>query len=149
MKILNKGFTLVELLVTISILATLIAILLPNFMGTRQKARDSKRIQDLQSMRNALRLYYNDNKIYPEGDGVADISADLIEYLFGIGEIEYEYYQTNNGDGFNLCVGLETSMGSADGESQVRCGVNPGVSGSVCGLNIGVTADKVYAVCAN
>ena len=113
-------------------------------MGTRQKARDSKRIQDLQAVKNALRMYYNDNQSYPEGEAETSLSSELGEYLPGINEIDFRYYQTDSGDGFNLCVDLETSMGSADVESQLNCGLG---TSSVCGL--GVTTDKIYAVCAN
>lgn len=142
----QAGFTLVELLVTISILATLIAVLLPNLMGSRQRARDSRRIQELAAVKNALRLYYNDNQSYPDGDGVTDLSAELSEYFLGVEGVGYTYYQTGSGEGFNLCVGLEAGAGDSDVESQVGCGAN---SSSVCGLGVGVTADGIFVVCTN
>ena len=147
----RRGFTLVELLVTISILATLMAVLLPNLMGSRQRARDSRRIQELGTVKNALRLYYNDNQSYPEADegGETDLSVELLEYLPGIVGVGYTYYQTNSGDGFNLCAYLEQGAGDSDVESQVGCGVNPGVGGSVCSLEVGVTMDSLFVVCTN
>lgn len=132
------GFTLVELLVTISILATLIAVLLPNLMGTRQKARDSKKIQELGAVKNALRLYYNDYQIYPEGDGIDDLSTELGAYLPAISEIGYTYDQTAGGEGFNLRVGLESAAGDADNKSQTRCGVAEEA-----------IVEGVYMVCTN
>jgi len=127
-------------------LATLIAVLLPNLMGTRQKARDSKKIQDLETMKNALRMYYNDNQNYPEGVGTTDISDDVDDYLPGVDEIEYEYYQTNSGDGFWLCVDLEAGMGGEDVKSLQRCGIG---STQVCGLDIGSTQTGKYVICTN
>jgi len=146
------GFTLVELLVTISILATLMAVLLPNLMGSRQRARDSKRIQELGMVKNALRMYYNDNQVYPGvADGVADtnLSDVLLDYVPGIAGVGYTYYRTNSGDGFNLCAYLEQGAGDSDVESQIGCGVNVGVGGSVCNLGAGVTSDGLFVVCTN
>ena len=41
---LNFGFTLVELLVAIGIIATILAVIVPNFMGARERAREVARI---------------------------------------------------------------------------------------------------------
>ena len=62
----RRGFTLIELLVVIFIIGTLTAIILPNFVSSRQRARDARRKQDLADIKNALRMYYNDNQSYPE-----------------------------------------------------------------------------------
>lgn len=61
----NNGFTLVELLVVISIIAVIIAITMSNLLGARGRARDSVRKSNLSELKNALRLYYNDYQSYP------------------------------------------------------------------------------------
>ncbi len=61
----NHGFTLIELLIVISIIGILAALLLANFSGVRERARDAKRKSDLSQMKNALRLWYNDYQKYP------------------------------------------------------------------------------------
>jgi len=53
----EKGFTLIELLVVIAILGTLAALLVPNFMGAREHARDSQRKSDLKQLQKGLELY--------------------------------------------------------------------------------------------
>ena len=53
----TKGFTLIELLVVIAILAGLVAILFPNFMDARARARDAQRKSDLKSIQTALEMY--------------------------------------------------------------------------------------------
>jgi len=140
------GFTLIELLVAISIMATLMAILVPNLMGSRQRARDARKIEDLGAVRNGLRMYYNDNQSYPDGDGVSDLTDDLVEYVPGVAGVGYTYYQTNNGDGFALCTYLEVGAGDSDIESQVGCNINP-TSGEV--LGVGETVNRWFVVCGN
>lgn len=71
----KNGFTLVELLVTIAILGVLSSIAIVVFRGVTAGVRDSRRISDLQSIKQALELYRNDKHYYPRisvGDGGCD-----------------------------------------------------------------------------
>lgn len=54
-----------ELLVVIAIIAILSALLLVNFVGIRQRARDGTRKSDLRQLQSALELYRSDNGSYP------------------------------------------------------------------------------------
>lgn len=63
----KNGFTLIELLVVIAIIATIIAFAVPNFLGARQRANDTKKKAEFNQVKNALRLYYNDYQKYPAG----------------------------------------------------------------------------------
>ena len=102
-------------------------------MGMRERARDAQKIQDLNSIKSALRMFYNDNQSYPTGTSLNGLDPN---YLPSIGSIGYTYAQTNSGDGFILTVGLEIGAGSDDIDSQTKCGISP-------------AEDKVFAVCAN
>ncbi len=61
----KNGFTLIELLIVISIIGVLASLLMANFIGVRQRARDAQRKADLRQMQAALELYRADIGTYP------------------------------------------------------------------------------------
>ena len=61
----RSGFTLVELLVVISIITILATIGLATYGAAQKQARISKRIKDLAAIQTALELYHSTNKAYP------------------------------------------------------------------------------------
>jgi prepilin-type N-terminal cleavage/methylation domain-containing protein len=61
---ISRGFTLVELLVVIAIISVLATLLLLQLGVARAKARDAKRIADINQVRSALELYFDDNGSY-------------------------------------------------------------------------------------
>lgn len=50
----NKGFSLVELIVVIAIMAVLMGVLAPTLIGNIEKSRESKDLQNLDSIRQAV-----------------------------------------------------------------------------------------------
>lgn len=112
MKNLKKnGFTLIELIVVVTIIAVLTVIGIINYSGTNRKARDNRRITDLEMIRNALELYRQGNgNTYPY-----DIDSLRGEYMqqipvgpkgSDVGDT-YVYTQTDSGYGYILKTVLE------------------------------------------
>lgn len=71
------GFTIVELLVVIVVIAILVALTVPNLFNLQRRARDDTRKNDLRNLRTALETYYNDNNSYPAA--TSDLSSDYID----------------------------------------------------------------------
>lgn len=62
---MKKGFTLIELLVVIIILGALASLIIGNFFTSLKKGRDAKRKADLEQIKTALEMYYEDKRAYP------------------------------------------------------------------------------------
>lgn len=62
----NKGFSLVELIVVIAIMAVLVGVLAPTLIRNVEKSRESKDAQNLDSVKEAITLALNDENAYSE-----------------------------------------------------------------------------------
>lgn len=59
------GFTVIELMVVMGVIALLSAIVISSLSTTRQKARNSQRIETIRQLQQALNLYNNSCGEYP------------------------------------------------------------------------------------
>jgi general secretion pathway protein G len=62
---LQTGFTLIEVMVVVVIMAILAAIVVPKIMSRPNEAKEVKAHTDISSIMNALALYNLDNGMYP------------------------------------------------------------------------------------
>ncbi|HEY0847695.1 MAG TPA: type II secretion system major pseudopilin GspG [Noviherbaspirillum sp.] len=61
----NRGFTLIEIMVVVVIMGILAALVVPKLMGRADDARITAARQDIATLMQALKLYRLDNQRYP------------------------------------------------------------------------------------
>lgn len=71
----TNGFTIVELLIVIVVIAILAAITVVAFNGVQGRSRDAQRVSDMQSIVKALELYKTTNGAYPAAVPTANASG--------------------------------------------------------------------------
>jgi len=101
---LNKAFTLIEMLVVISLIGILAALALVSFGGAQKQARDTTRKSDLKQYQTAIENYASKNNgLYPVS-GSTVISSGAVCTALAIGTcpadpknvspLEYRYIGT-------------------------------------------------------
>lgn len=116
----RQGFTLIELLVVIVIIGVLSTLLMANFIGVRQRARDGQRKANLRQIQAALEFHRADQGNYPPASTLSTCGAaftggsPVVTYISKIpcdplntGKYVYTYDQVGGGTGYNLIACLE------------------------------------------
>ena len=62
----RRGFTLVELLTVMAIIATLLTIAVPRYFRSLQRSREAVLKQDLTALRESIDKFYGDTGKYPQ-----------------------------------------------------------------------------------
>lgn len=83
---MKNGFTLIELVIVLAIMAILGAIAVPNFTNTSSKARLKADIQSARVIDNAKDLYENET-----GNFLAGTATDIISSLVSNGYLKRNY----------------------------------------------------------
>ncbi|OGZ04849.1 MAG: hypothetical protein A2845_05145 [Candidatus Lloydbacteria bacterium RIFCSPHIGHO2_01_FULL_49_22] len=120
----KRGFTLIELLVVIAIVGLLSSVILASLSTARQKARDAKRVAEMDSISKALELYYVEANSYPPTTPSGFIGSDAaLQMLVTRGALSslpsavapstgYFYYGTNEeGTPVTECATVEPCQG--------------------------------------
>jgi type II secretion system protein G len=77
----ERGFTLIEMMIVVAIIAILVGILVPNFMRARAQAQTAACEANLKEIATALELYETDNDHYPASGSVDPANTQLQAYL--------------------------------------------------------------------
>jgi general secretion pathway protein G len=118
----SRGFTILELLVIIAIIAILASAILVSLNGTQEKARDTRRMEDMSSLQKALQLYMIGNGHYPVETSTTTLTGSdpVMSALIASGAIaqtptdpsspvsDYSYISNQMGNEYWLGFCLET-----------------------------------------
>lgn len=116
----NRAFTLFELLVSISIIGILVAVASTAYGSTQRKARDSRRMEDMNAIQKAAEIYYSTHSYnYPPAEADFVSSGVLQQWPVdpkGVGATPAYTYQV--GSTYCACAGVEnTSAGNSSDEN--------------------------------
>lgn len=64
--IYKKGFTLIEILVVLAIIATLLSLVAPKYFNVIDRSKETTLKHDLITMRDAIDKFYSDRNVYPD-----------------------------------------------------------------------------------
>ncbi len=73
-----RGFTLIEILISIAIIAVLTALGVVSYVSINRNARDAKRRGDIEQIRSALELYRSDVGSYPAVGSLGWVDASAL-----------------------------------------------------------------------
>ena len=146
-----RGFTLIEILLVVTIIGLLSTLVVAALNNAKQQSRDSRRLADINKIQQALELYHLDKSEFPAGDGVvlgstnykclnpsgwqvdgcANPYMDNVPANPGPGGIDYIYTRNPaNVSDFQIDFALET-----------------GVAGQLAGLCCGRAAALILCPC--
>lgn len=136
-KIINKknGFTLIELIVSVTIIAVLTVAGVISYGGASKKSRDSRRMADLEKIRIALELYRQDvGSSYPSSGATNLTSALVPKYLQSMptgpkGESYAANYVRESGYVYRICTPIE-DVGSVSSDVSLCPAVPSGYVGN-------------------
>lgn len=113
----RNAFTLLEILVVISIIGILVALGTAAYSSTQKKGRDAKRKSDIKAIQNGFEQYHARENAYPTAEAEAN---DTTIFPAGLPEDpknsdENVYTISYGADAYCVCALLESTNGNASG----------------------------------
>ena len=130
----ERGFTLIEILIVVAIIAVLASAVLIGLGPIQRQGRDARRISDLRQVQNALELYYGKCGYYPGTTQATspcgafsaisawtDVTTALVGSVLGVAQIpndptagtNYFYGTSGTGNSYVLGATLEDANNPA------------------------------------
>ena len=99
----SRGFTIVELLIVIVVIAILAAITIVAFNGIQSRAADSSAQQDLATFHKKVALFHADNGFYPRDatDLVNNIRMPFTKSAYVLNDGNFMYCASTGGASYN------------------------------------------------
>ncbi len=103
----EEGFTLIELIVVITVLGTLATLLIPKVLGVKDRAETEIDAANEKIIRNALERYYAKEGSYPNADTEDKLPKEELKDFLDLNDEDiqkwiYKNTSTNTNDSYSL-----------------------------------------------
>ena len=143
----RRGFSLIELLTVMAVIALLAAIALPRYRDMKRRAYSANIVSDFNTVRVAAYNYFADNNTYPPDGGSGAPPAVMIPYLpqnftFSNGQytLDYDVWPSPLNPS-QLVVGVTVTSGDQELVNMVARNVQAGGMG----INVGNGYTYIFA----
>jgi type IV pilus assembly protein PilA len=106
----DEGFTLIELMVVVMIIAVLIAIAIPSFLGFRKSAQDRAAQSEVRNVLLAEKAFWLENGDYTETD--TDVTALEPNAVIAAAATDGVYIDLNVADSDVVCIVRTSDSGN-------------------------------------
>jgi Tfp pilus assembly protein PilE len=121
MKYKNKtGFSLIELIVVMTIIMVITVVGIVSYSGMNIKARDGRRMSDLEKIRIALEIYRQQMGGYLVGNDLADLKPGYMQEIPVDPKSDRQYYYVGTQYTYQLYAAMEDT--SIYTSSRTGCG---------------------------
>lgn len=113
----KNGFTLIEILIAISIIAIIFGVVISSITAIQKNARDTQRQSDLRSIQSALEHFYADHNYFPQTLPTTALTSDptlIINTKTYLQKIPRDPVD-------NSAYGYESVPGNCDNASTNKC----------------------------
>ena len=106
----NKGFTLIELMIVVAIIAIIAAIAIPNLLRSRMQSNESAAIGNLRTVCGAQVAYASANNAYTTTfDDLTTATPPFLDGSWGVAKQGYTFAMAGDTDNFT-CNADPTTM---------------------------------------
>lgn len=142
----NKGFSLVELIVVIAIMAVLMGVLAPTLIGNVEKSRESTDLQNLDTIQGAVTTAMNQenvSKLHASTQKVVTMSTDGNNTLSGTDTNFVAALQAELDETLTTKITLKSGAANASGNKlQITISAGGSVEVAVVNSSTTVTCNK-------
>lgn len=105
----NKGFTLVELIIVVTIIGILAMIAVPSYLGQQSRAARTEAFKNLETLRLLEEQFFSENAAYPASAGVCAADNDNVAAI----QANMPGFQPGTGLNFSYCVEMDVNLAGA------------------------------------